>query len=865
MRLAYVAAALAVLAVACTELDDVTRDRCGNGVIEASNGEDCDGAEGCGRPDTAQACRVLCDPDAAAATCPGQSACGLDGVCHAPGGEMVLATTFAWTSPHLLVADTSGDDYPELVGVANQQVEVRLGGPDLGFSALPAIPTPPLTGEPHAADLEGDGDLDIALPVREGVFTLSGDAATTLDPFFYNSFPAPGGDRRIAGAELVFLDAVTLPLIAAHDEASGVSLLVVPGQEQGAAAFPVGMTVDHLITENLPVGVLTTGSIVARTTALIAAGQRAVRLYDINVTLQLQISITARLAPVMLPLNTVPRPDSDAWFADFDGDGHQDLVVSVLQSDVEGLAVAWGNGNGALADSTGVANQATVVWRADRDQDGVAGEDGALTPLHVAQVTDNPVILGDEGDADVIGAAGLYTTSCGARNQCALHFLRASPRPWSGATVADVNADDLPDVIAFAGDQTGIDLLLNTAAQVYFNDATVPTAGAVERVMPGDFNGDGVRDLAYVDASVGVPYSDALSVSFGQLLVPPGPPVYMGSVGELVLGGRFLVPQNPTFSDLIDDLIVITEREVDGERVRGAAIAFGSTARRLFAPLVAEEIDRVNRDIQTMRIEEAFPLFGNDDAYADLAVLTSTRYSASTVTGADSQPVTIEHARFFAGASDGQAIEAGALELDPAGPSLDGAVWRGADVIGGDADEAIAVLDDGSLLVLELEDCAALLCATQVDGSGAGLADPVNLVVQDLDGDGDGDAIAVMRSSRVGERAGGVLVWWNDGGFSSQRFQPFNGPVADAAALDLDRDGVAELAVLFHDERGVELATHTAGGFTGLAPFIDVVDGVALKAVDVNGDALVDLVVVSGVERESPRDLAVYLQSEARL
>ena len=100
----------AVLLASCTDLGDVDRDQCGNGVVEPAAGEDCDGSVGCGAPGTEPACRVLCVPEAAS-TCPGNAACGIDGACHAPGGSFALSAGVAWTAPHLLIADTSGDGY----------------------------------------------------------------------------------------------------------------------------------------------------------------------------------------------------------------------------------------------------------------------------------------------------------------------------------------------------------------------------------------------------------------------------------------------------------------------------------------------------------------------------------------------------------------------------------------------------------------------------------------------------------------------------------------------------------------------------------------------------------------------------------
>ena len=373
-----IAAAVAVVASACTDLGDVPRDVCGNGVIEASNAEDCDGSEGCGLPDSALACRLRCDPDAAAPTCPGTAACGRDGSCHAPGGSFELATSFTWTTPHLLIADTSADGYPELIGVANQHVEVRLGGPDLGFRPLPPIPSPALSGIPQVADFEGDGDADVVLPVGAGVFSLSGHPSTVLDPFFHNSFDAPGEGRIVAGI-VEFAEVILVPLIGARDPVSGMSVLTFPGDDGTSfALFPPGRSVDDVAGDILAVGTVNDGSFNLRTVALPFTTGRIIALYDVALGLDL-VTVTARPAPVTLPVDT--RVRHGVWFADFDGDGHVDSVASVEQGGFEGLAVAWGRGDGVLQDAGNVINQATVVWRADRDQDGDGLLDGPVAPV----------------------------------------------------------------------------------------------------------------------------------------------------------------------------------------------------------------------------------------------------------------------------------------------------------------------------------------------------------------------------------------------------------------------------------------------------------------------------------------------------
>jgi hypothetical protein len=67
--------------VGCGDLRAREIGVCGNGIVEPEAGEDCDSSEGCVAPDQAAACLLECEDGACAAG----FACGLDGVCRAQG------------------------------------------------------------------------------------------------------------------------------------------------------------------------------------------------------------------------------------------------------------------------------------------------------------------------------------------------------------------------------------------------------------------------------------------------------------------------------------------------------------------------------------------------------------------------------------------------------------------------------------------------------------------------------------------------------------------------------------------------------------------------------------------------------------
>ncbi|HUS28648.1 MAG TPA: hypothetical protein VMZ53_09065, partial [Kofleriaceae bacterium] len=75
----WIALGVAFTAAACTDFSTPDRGVCGNGLLEP--GEDCDSSDA-----TCVKCAVACSTSA---QCPSSAyACGVDGFCHAPGGEL---------------------------------------------------------------------------------------------------------------------------------------------------------------------------------------------------------------------------------------------------------------------------------------------------------------------------------------------------------------------------------------------------------------------------------------------------------------------------------------------------------------------------------------------------------------------------------------------------------------------------------------------------------------------------------------------------------------------------------------------------------------------------------------------------------
>ena len=172
MRLAYSLAVLAVFAPlsltlgSCTDFPDVPRNVCGNGILEP--GEDCDSdAANCVR------CAVTCDPG----ICPSDAyTCGVDGFCHAPGGELAEpGSPVTFQADDMRVTDADRDGIGDVIGVSKTSIIFRNGDPAGSLAAGTSFVTPVPSGPAAFGDLDGDGRIDITLPTGDGLVSYTSE------------------------------------------------------------------------------------------------------------------------------------------------------------------------------------------------------------------------------------------------------------------------------------------------------------------------------------------------------------------------------------------------------------------------------------------------------------------------------------------------------------------------------------------------------------------------------------------------------------------------------------------------------------------------------------------------------------------
>ncbi len=69
----------------------------------------------------------------------------------------------------------------------------------------------------------------------------------------------------------------------------------------------------------------------------------------------------------------------------------------------------------------------------------------------------------------------------------------------SDATIADFNGDGLPDLAATSAGDNVVTAWSATAGGSFGARATIGTGGGPARIVAGDFDGDGKRDVAFLD------------------------------------------------------------------------------------------------------------------------------------------------------------------------------------------------------------------------------------------------------------------------------------------------------------------------------------------------------------------------------
>lgn len=557
----------------CDSLPDLLPNQCGNGVLEPEFGEACDSKVdaalgdnlACGEMGTAGACRYLCTR----ATCPTGWECGVDRVCREPAGRFTLGPSGVITlvAPAFEVGDIDADGRADLVVHANRRVSTFFGDGLGGFVRRFDVTTTPSAGRPVAHDVTSDAGLDVLVPLSEGLLVLRGRRDQTLTPEIlpsFQTFDLTGGRSRTASVE-----------VSGQAESSLIRFRATAGAVVAEPLFPSGPALP-LSTSELPNAVASAdldppGREGPGTEEVILtwASERRVRIVELRCDdrppeagcrgpLRLRVRQTLELPPEAADGPLAP------WVADVDSDRHPDLIIAAPSGDRDRVSVFFGIGSGLLE------TQAQPDPRAR----GPAGSLVAVADLN------------DDGRTDFIHMFGIRVTTPTATPSRWSPLIeaydgRSNPSaPWNRAVTADFNRDGRPDV-AVSGPSGGVELLLGLG-EGRFSDFQISSVQAAEWLASGDFNGDGVTDLA---AALVEPTGTQIAVMYGNVQGPLDPPVPMGRVGRIDEFLSTRLPGRTETQDLRSDLVVRSASVTGAGAPVGTTILYGSAERRLVAPL----------------------------------------------------------------------------------------------------------------------------------------------------------------------------------------------------------------------------------------------------------------------------------------
>lgn len=192
---------------------------------------------------------------------------------------------------------------------------------------------------------------------------------------------------------------------------------------------------------------------------------------------------------------------------DFNGDGNADIAVIDNYSNQDSIAVLLGNGDGTFTVKTQVATtpDPTSLQVADFNGDGIP--DLAVVNYGPGTGGSTMSILLSNGD-------GTFTAKS--------TLTSVSSYDWRSCETGDFNGDGIPDIAVGNGISSNAQtasIFLGKGDGTFTLKSTPNVAQFPGEISVGDFNGDGILDLAIVSgqsASIYSGFSDVITVLLGN-------------------------------------------------------------------------------------------------------------------------------------------------------------------------------------------------------------------------------------------------------------------------------------------------------------------------------------------------------------
>ncbi|RYE81965.1 MAG: VCBS repeat-containing protein, partial [Myxococcales bacterium] len=283
--------------------------------------------------------------------------------------------------------------------------------------------------------------------------------------------------------------------------------------------------------------------------------------------------------------------------------------------------------------------------------------------------------LDGDGRLDVVTQLGVCTSRAPVGGGVGYHLAGPTLDQLSEARLVDLNGDGRLDVVARPEQGSTLLTFLNVS-DGQFTPGNVPLDGPPRQLRAGDFDGDGLGDVAFIEGQVqtdGERAGDAVSVLFGS---------QDPSRREVLRMGRFdfidAIATGRTRDQPLSDIGLVTRSVVDPADPAGRygiSLLAGSADRALRAPLLLNEYPVSvaagrflpetppgQQDITVLTVDSLADTTGRTPSLRIVSLLANGQLRA--VPTVQALPTEINSLPFFDGVGRNGKVFAGDLEGD---------------------------------------------------------------------------------------------------------------------------------------------------------------------------------------------------------
>ncbi|MGC2832600.1 MAG: FG-GAP-like repeat-containing protein [Candidatus Acidiferrum sp.] len=392
----------------------------------------------------------------------------------------------------LTAADFNGDGKADVaISNGNDGFSVMLnqGVSSSGVLTLQPVPNNyvagPFPGTPVAGDLNGDGFPDLVVPTETGVALFLNNKDGTFQGA--QSYPAGNVPQRIVAFQNYFGQAEAD--VAVMNPGDGVVNVL------GTAAPPNGQFSQRAIITSPPntgsPTALAGGCLKSNATPPCTPFLAVARADSSTGVSEVEVAVGAGGSVITVALPNFTAVQALA-IGDFNSDGNNDLAMAINGGTVE---VLTGDGAGNFSNPQTFSVGANSVALAVADFDGDGRPDLAVliqSPPNVGILINSTAAGSSTVTFQNITSYAVTSASSGV-----------TPAPTAMA-VGDFDNKNGPDIAVVSSNTQELDVFLNNGVGAFTAVAPQVVLGLTGAINSGDFNGDGIADLAVISsASIG--------------------------------------------------------------------------------------------------------------------------------------------------------------------------------------------------------------------------------------------------------------------------------------------------------------------------------------------------------------------------